>query len=474
MILVMSYEIIKEGKNYYPITSSQLNIIQGEQVGAAYSNICILFHFDSEIDMKLMEQAVNAALERMPTARLRRHKFNDDKNIGQNATLQYFSDEPIDKASVMSFKSNEKMRKYLEKLSKKPFPKKSEDTCLYQMILINKADGGKALYCKMHHFINDAYGIMILAGDVLKIYKAMLTGGEMPKAPDPVLPAFEDQWSYFGSKNEAKAQAYWDEFWNTHELPQFGTINEPENDKQTLPDEKFGNQFHLLHKKAAYVAYPFKKDLVDKINEYAEANGVSPQVLFLLAYRTYVYKMSGGRAKNQVLQTMNANRSKKCAKNTSGTFVSGYLFYFDVANSETFADACKYTSNMQLEYYKYCRIRNVLGERNLKANMKINENIFDKGWIRASTSNMFTYQPYTIDPSIDVKFHMERFSSGITAMSLYLTIMYMDNYSGDLMGCYDYSTYNLSEETVRKFHYWMVDFLERALANPEKTLDELM
>ncbi len=471
----MAYEIIKDGKTYYPVTLSQMNILQGEAVGKQYSNINILFHFESEVDMKVLEQAVNAALERMPTSRLRRHSFPDEKNPKQKEVLQYFSDEPLDKASVMSFKSDKKMRKYLEKLSKKPFPNKSEDVCLYQIILIHKADGGKALYCKTHHFINDAYGIMLFAKDVLKVYKAMLTGSEMPKALEPALPAFEDQWSYFGSQKEARAQEYWDNFWNTHEVPQFGTINAPEDDKQTLPDEKFGNQFNLFHKKARYSAYPFKKELVDKINAYALEHGVSSQVLFLLAYRTYVYKMSGGRAEKQVLQTMNANRSKKNAKNTTGTLVNGYYFYFDVKNSQTFAEACKHTSSMQMEYYKHCHIRNSLANRNLRVHLP-KEKIFDKGWIRSWTSNMFTYQPYQIEieDDYDIKFRMERFSSGITAMSPYLTIMYMDNYTGDLMGCYDYSSYNYSEEAVKKFHYYMVDFLERALDNPEKTLDELM
>lgn len=473
VILIMSHEVIKDGKVYYPVTSSQMNILQGEGVGRAYSNINILFHFESDIDVKILEQAVNTALERMPTSRLRRHSFADEKNPKQKEILQYFSDEPIDKVSVMSFKSEKKMNKYLEKLSKKPFPKKCEDVCLYHIILINKPDGKTALYCKMHHFINDAYGIMIFAKDLLKIYKVMLNGGEMPKALDPALPAFEGQWDYFGSKKEAKAQEYWDNFWNTHDIPQFGTINSPEDDKQTLRDEKFGNQFNLFHKKAAYAAYPFKKELIDKINAYAAESNVSAQVLFLLAYRTYVYKMSGGRAEKQVLQTMNANRSKKNTKNTTGTLVSGYYFYFDVKNSETFAEACKYTSNMQLEYYKHCRIRNSLSNRNLSAHLP-KEKIFYKGWIRSWTTNMFTYQPYQIDIDSDIKFRMERFSSGITAMTIYLTIMYMDNYTGDLMGCYDYSSYNYSEETIKKFHYYMVEFLERALDNPEKTLDELM
>ncbi len=468
----MSHEIIKDGKTYYPVTSSQMNILQGEQVGPQYSNICMLFHLESQVDMNILEQAVNTALERMPTAGLRRHTFKDEKNPKKKEILQYFVNEPIQKATTMSFKSDEKMYKYLKKLSQKPFPKKSEDIPLYQVILINKADGKNALYCKMHHFINDAYGLMLFASDVLEIYKAMLNGTQLPEAPTPALPAFEDQWNYLGSKKESRDKEYWDNFWDSHELPQFATLNDYKNDKQRVPDQKYGNYFNIFHTKSDYIALPFKKSFVDKVNEYAISNGISPQILFMLAIRTYVYKVSG-HAQHQVLQTMNAQRSKKNAKTTGGTLVVGNLFYFDVKNSESFADACKYTSNMQIEYYKHWGIRTHLCKEHLDANIPQNQ-IFSKGWVRGWSPNMFTYQPYQIAADSDIKFRMERIPSGITAMSLYLTIMYMDNYSDDLMGCYEYSTYNLTEETIRTFHNYTIEFLERAIANPEKTLDELM
>lgn len=468
----MSHEIIKDSRTYYPLTTSQKDIIQGEECGKQYSNICILFTFDTKIDADVMEKAANVALERMPTARLRKHNFKDKKNPNQKVILQYFSDEPIEKVQRMSFKSEEKMRKYLAKISKKPFPNGVQDVTLYQLILIDLPDGKNSMYCKMNHFINDAYGIMVLAKDVIGIYDAMCKGTELPKAPTPVLPAFEEQWNNEGSSIEAKAQAYWDKFWTTHELPQWTTLNNAEDDILRIPGEKYGNQFNIFHLKAEHVEFPFKKELVDKVNKYAVENGVSSQAMFLLAYRTYLSR-AGGNVENLVLQTMNANRSKRHSQNTGGTLVTGYMFYFDVKNSETFADACKYTSKMQLEYYKHCKIHCNKAEVKLDANIPP-EQKFVKGFIRDWTTNMFTYQPYRVDVNTDIKFRMERFTAGITAMQVYLTVMYMDNYSGDLMGCYDYSTYTLNEEKIKKFHDFMCDFLDKGTSNPQKTLTELM
>lgn len=468
----MSHEIIKDGKTYYPVTTSQKDIIQGELVGKQYSNICMLFHFDTKIDADVMEKATNAALERMPTARLRKHNFKDEQNPKQIVTLQYFSDEPIEKVKRMSFKSEEKMKKYLAKYSKKPFPNNVQDVTLYELILIDLPEGKNALYCKMNHFINDAYGIMQLAKDVIGIYDAMIKGTEFPQAPTPALPAFEEQWSYEGSAGEAKDQAYWDEFWTTHELPQWTTLNDADKDIQRIPGKKYGNQFNVLHTKAEHVEYPFKKELVERVNKYAIENGVSAQVMFLLAYRSYLSR-NAGNIENLVLQTMNANRSKKVSQRTGGTLVTGYMFYFDVKNSETFADACQYTSKKQLEYYKHCKIHCEKAEVKLDANIPPEEK-FVKFNIRDWTTNMFTYQPYAVDLDTDVKFRMERFTSGITAMAVYLTIMYMDNYTGDLMGCYDYSTYTLSKEKIKDFHDFICSFLDKAVSNPNLTLAELM
>ena len=468
----MAYEIEKDGRTYYPLTISQKDIVMGEECGKAYSNICIVFTFDTKVDADVMEKAVNAALERMPTAKLRKHNFSDEQDPKKKVILQYFSDEPIPMAERMSFKSEEKMKKYLAKLSKKPFPNEVQDVALYQVIIIDLPDDKTALYCKMNHFINDAYGIMVLAKDAIGIYDAMTEGKEYPSAPTPALPAFEEQWSNEGSAIEARNQAYWDEFWRTHDIPNWATLNPADKDKMRVKgEEHYGNQFNIFHLKAKHVEYPFKKELVDKVNKYAADNGISAQAIFLLAYRCYLAKMSGNET--MVIQTMNANRSKKAEKYTGGTLVTGYLFYFDVKNNASFAEACKHTSKAQLSYYKHCKIYGQKSNKVLDANIP-KDQIFVNGNIRKWTTNMFTYQPYQIDLDTKVKFHMERLTSGLTAMQVYLTVMYMDNYSGDLMGCYDYATYTLDENKIKAFHDFICRFFENGVNNPNLTLAELM
>lgn len=469
----MSHEIIKDGKTYYPLTMSQIDIVNGEDVGKQYPNICMLFYFDTEINADVMENAVNTALQRMPTASLRRHLFEDKTNYKGKSFLQYFTDEPVEKIQRMSFKSEAKMKKYFAKVSQKAFPNDGQDIPLYEVVLIDLPDGKNALYSKMHHFINDAYGIMMFAKDVLEVYEAMVKGAEIPAGPESVMPAFEDQWDYFESSGEEKAQEYWDNFWQSRETPRWVSINSPKESRTKVKGvDTYGNQFNVFHNKAGYIALPFKKELIEKVNNYSMEKGVSPQVMFLLAYRAYLSKMNNNEERI-LLQGINAQRNKKNTRNTGGSLVMGFYFYTDVRNNEKFDDACKHIFNNMLEHYKYGRIQGELAKRKLNAQIPMDQ-IFAKGCFRSFTSNMFTYQPHTIAADSDVKFHMERLTSGLAVMEVYLTIMAMDNYSGTLVGCYDYAAYSLDDDKIKEFHNFMSDFLDKGINNPEMTLLELM
>lgn len=469
----MSHEIIKNGVTYYPLTSALKNVVAGEKVGIAYSNLCMLFHIETEIKADVMESAINAALERMPTINIRRHDFKDEQNPKNIITMQYFSDEPVKKARLMSFSNEKKMYKYLDKLSKKPFDNKGCDVPMYDIILISKPDGRHAIYCKINHFIVDSYGFMMFGKDVMEIYDAMLIGKELPPKLAPVLPAYEDQWNYVGSKNEKKDSEYWHKFWETHSEPQFISINDIKSDKLFIPGKKFGNQFHIFHTKTKHISLVLKKELVDRVNKYSLENGISSQILFLLAFRCYMYKLCDSEPEAILINGTTANRSKVSAKNTGGVLAGACLSYMDVKSSETFSAACRYTANQHMEYYKHARADIGVQDGDIKAKILP---IFEKGWVRGYSSNIFTYQPYFVnaDTETDMKFRLERILGGVSPMPVYLIIMPMDNYTGNMYANYEYVPYAVSEASVNACHEYMVKFLERALDNPEKALSELM
>lgn len=469
----MSYEIVRNGITYYPVTSALKNVLMGEKVGSSYSNLCMLFHLESEVDAGIMESAINTALERMPTVNIRRHYFKDKKNAKNVETMQYFSDEPIKLVKLMSFSDEKKMYKYLDKLSKKPFENKACDVPLYDVILITKPDGKYAIYCKMNHFIVDSYGFMMFGKEVIEIYDAMLCGKELPKPLAPVLPAYEEQWNYSGSKKEKKDNEYWDKFWETHPEPQFVSINSPKTDKLCIPGQRVGNQFNIFHIKSKHLSLIFKKELIDRVNKYAMETGVSPQALFLIALRCYLYSLCENEPEAILINGTAAHRSKMAAKSTGGVLAGSCLLYMDVKGVYTFSEACQYTASQNMEYYKHARADVSAQDRNLVSKIT---SIFEKGWIKGYCANIFTYQPYFINANTetDIKFRIERIPGGISPMPVYLIIMPMDNYTGDMHANYEYVPYSVSEASIIACHEYMVKFLERALDNPEKTLNELM
>lgn len=456
---------------YYPMTSAQECCLLAESLtGKVYNNLCIMVNYDQDdIDPVIMEDAINRAILQYPSSYLRIHSFKEGK---KKVLKQYFVDKPDNMCEVLSFDSDKKLYKYVNKFAKKNFPNNYQDCDLYRINLIKRANGRYSIIICIHHEIADAYAIISLFNYINETYKALKDNTEMPAPFEPLLPAYQELWNYEKSPKHAQDVEFWKNFWNSVPLPQYATINGFHNKHAYIPGKKYGNLIYIFNINAKQVNYKVPKDITEKVDDLASSYGISPKILYIVAIRNYLSKQTD-KTEEFVISDLLANRSKKSIAKTSGTFAQMKAFYLDAKNSMTFSEACKHTAKAQYKYFLHNKLSPWEMTEQLQKNLKIDK-IFDKGWVRGDSAILFTYQPYFA--AIDEKFKLsiERFTSGKSPMPIYITVMPTDNYTGKMNINYEYSTKFHKAEDIEEFHQYIVRFLDKATSNPNLTLDELM
>lgn len=460
---------------FYPLTPAQVGTLSIEQLcGRIYNNLCIMVNFEQDdIDPKKMEEAINLSIERDPSKTMRLRNFKEGK---EKVIKQYFVEKPESKCVTVSFDSDKKMYKFINKQHMKPFPNDFQDCDLYRVALIKRANGRYSLLVCMYHLTCDAYSIIKFVEDVVKVYISLTQNTEMPAPFAPLMPVYEELWAYTDSSKHEKDITFWNEYWKKlKQVPQYSTLN-GFHDKSGayIPGQKYGNMAYVLNNKATHVNCKVPKELLEKMQAFCMQHGFSDKMLYVLAFKSWFAKQSDRNA-SFILNDIVANRGKKSFANTVGNTSTGIVMALDAPNDMNIVDACKYTLNNQLSTYKHCMTINMERDAGLYGLMGLDKvPPVEKFWLKGTSSVLFTYQPYIPLGQYNMKVSIERFSSGSSPFPLYMTVMPTDTYSGDMNLNYEYMTKIYKEEDILKYHKYLLKFMETAIANPEITLNELI
>lgn len=163
---------------YYKLTTAQniMYVSQKFSLNKAIVDINTMLHFECEIDEKLLMQALYMALMRNESSRVRLHKVGKE-------VKQYLTEQAPDPIIVMDYSSrtDAELDADLNTWSKTPFPHNSMDTQLYVIRMIKKPNGFWGLFFCVSHLAFDAYTLMAIASDAMRIYVALRDGGIIPK-----------------------------------------------------------------------------------------------------------------------------------------------------------------------------------------------------------------------------------------------------------------------------------------------------
>ena len=443
---------------YFRLSSDQ-EALYAYVLGAprALLNMPTRVDFEEPIDEEKALEAMKLTVKRLPFCTLRLHEYEKDK------FQQYYSDEEPAGFELVDFsdKTMEDVDKYLLKKARDPLPNNYNDVQLYDAKLIRRPDGLDTLFFNGYHLIMDSVGLIYVITYFFKVYKALVSGTELP-APGPGPEKhIEKSWQYQDSKRCQADIEWWKAQFDTE--PHFSSMN-PRPSPEYVEGKNYGWPLRPDQYLCTSMPMRIPAETVSRISEAAMANNMSPMIYYALALRTWLYKMSG--SEDICFDTTASRRAALYDRECGMTLAHQLVWRSNIPGADPFKEALRKLDITQKDLYRHT---NALWDFWSTTNERYG---FPKDGI-FSRCVVFTYQPYFNTDGLNIKFNANHVNTGYAFQPLYLNMMPHDA-SGDLWADYLYSHNYLDGENLKRFHAFMMKFILTGIENPEKTIDQLV
>ena len=195
----------------------------------------------------------------------------------------------------------------------------------------------------------------------------------------------------------------------------------------------------------------------------AKTRGVSPQVFYLLALRSYLGHVC--QTDDVTVRSMMTCRStlyeKRCGMNVANSHWLRTILSDDCA----FSDALLRMNDGLLDIMRYARI-------NYTDILPIIYERFHAGDKATYAPTWLSFFPPVEKEADDLDLSLKFVSNGFAATPLYVIIM-PDSNHGTMCAAYWYAVGYTKPESIERFHSFMLRFLEKGLDAPDMPLGEL-
>lgn len=441
---------------YYPLTQSQNLMFYNLKFSFRKQivNVCSLVDLYDEIDERRLVQAVYLAMMRIPSNAVRIH-------LVDKRPMQYFAtDVPHDIELVdMRGRSQRDVEHYCDEIGATSFPNGGNDTQLYRVRIIRRDNDRVSLYYCVSHVVFDAYSLMGCLTYTFAIYQALCNGTALPDEPYSPLPAYKADFAQQKGERYKRQVEWWRKHFSVE--PQFTSVNGLKG-KEFIRGERYGVTLRLWQTKGGMVDYRIDRSLVSAMRDYCEREHLPMQIPYFIALRTFLSRMSG--TDDVMFMNAVARRATLAQKRAGGTMVNAVALRTVIPGSTSFADACEILMHEQMDAYRRANVATADILEVLRQNFGLKA---CRGYASVST----TFQPY-FDGGLPVRFRFRRRPNGANAMPLYVSIMPLDA-SGDLWVNYEYIVGYVDPESIRRFHRFMLAFLDEVAKNPDRTIDQI-
>ena len=446
-----------ENRKFFKPSADQVGLVR--HVKGAPRNVLNLpcrIDLESEIDEKTVVDAMCIAMKRLPYCRLRLHE------VGRDEFVQYYYDGEPEHMDIvdMSDKTEEEVDRYILKQAGMIFENNCNDSQLYNFKLIRKAGGKYTIFYCGSHLIMDTFGLMYAITYFDKVYSAVKNGTELP--PEGMGPEqyIEKSWEYVNGPKFQKDLIWWSEQFETE--PHFASMN-PKPSDEYVEGKNYGRAQTFEQMRSESLTLRVPKELVEKVNETALKTNVSPMIFYALALRTWMANNSG--SDDVTFGTTGARRSTNIFRNCGMTTAHLITWRSIIDGGMSFGDALLKMNVIQRDVFRH--IGSDLSDYSAPVFKKYG--CPPNGIYRSA---VFTYQPYFNIENVDLKFTARHVNVGFTPYPLYLNLMPQDA-SGDLWANYIYAVGYLRPENLKRFHDFMLKFIDKGIDTPDISVNEL-
>lgn len=449
------YNLIPSQENIYLLVKFSFH----KQIVQVPTSVC----FDYDIDFSTLLEALNIEIERNDCLRLR---FKEEEGV----IRQYFLPQyKIKKVPIKSFSSDEEQNKFFDKDAQTPiyFLK---DEC-YRIYFFRAHNGYSGIYFNVSHLVMDAMGIFIFYSDLMAVYKALKTGSELP----PPMFKYEDyiKKEHERMKNtdrlERSAEFYKNYFAKGGE-PIYAGIHGPEflerERKRTHnPKLKVPTAYSPIYDKSHFVILDIDAEKGNKILNFCKEHEVAPEVLFILAMRTYCSAINY-RTPDVFVNLMCGKRITYKDMRMGGCVAQTLQIRSIIPENDTFTDALNEVTSVRNALFKNLNYPFAYARQML---MKM----YNHKMIQGVAAFMISWLPFSPEAAGNVDMQFRTYNLGRYFNPLY-AIVFPNPRTGGISINYMYRCKLLSEANVRSFHNNTVDIIMKGIENPDITVRELL
>lgn len=432
--------------NHYSLTHSQKGIWYTEQFypGTSFGNVAGSLRVIGKADYMLMDRAFNLLLEKNDALRTRIFETADAPN-------QYMCDYVYSPIDFVDFSQDtnrrEKAGQWLEQQSKLPFTIVDSALCYFAILRIS--DSETILYFKTHHLISDAWTMIMLGNQFIENYTRLKRRQEIYfEANLSYTDYIHSEQEYLNSSRFNKDKQYWNKEYST--LPELETLKNRPAVYSSI--EAMRLTMHL------------SPGLTSTIKDFSAKERVSVFTVFMSAFASYVYRLTGKEDFN--LGTVVLNRGNIREKNTAGMFISTVPFRINLGSQSSFIE---FAQNMNKDWLS------VLRHQKYPFDLLLEDIRSKHGNIPHLYDVVMSYQNARL--SFDMANGEHQYQSkwhfcGADTAPFTIHINDRDG-DGQFIIDYDYQVEVFTKQDIKRIHEHLITLIEDATKNPEKKLYDL-
>lgn len=416
----------------------------------------------TNIDFGVLTKALNVEIARNDCMRLRFKKEN-------GALKQYFIPEyKVGYVPVKMFNTEEEQNAYFGKKAQIPVKFLKGET--FHIEFFRSFDGGCGVFFNVSHLIMDANAVSVFYIDLISVYKALMTGGEMPKALYKYEDYVKKELELVADKeNFAKGAKFYKEFFSKDGPCFYAGVHGPEllmkeREKTGNPDLRVPHSaYNPFKDRSAMLELHMGREDAEKIIAYCKENLIPPEILFQMGYRTHVSQLNF-RTDDTLSMQLCSKRVTFKEKRMGGCLTQPLQVRCIIKEENTFKEGLDIINGVRNSLFRHTDFPYL-------AARKIQCDLFGYALTDAPSFMMYTWLPVPTELPGGISFTYKGYNMGRYCMPLY-TFTYP---AGDGLNFnYLYRVEEITEQNLYDLHNNMIKTILAGIENPEITFGELM
>lgn len=462
----------RKGYNVYPLTAAQklhyycLKYCPKKQVLNIGSSLTI----EQDLDRKALSECIMEAVKRCDSMRLR---FCRDKKGNEYQYVVKEDPREPEHFDFTGWREEDALAK-LREWTEIPFER--YDSPMNRIVMIKMPDGYQGLYINVDHMTMDAQSLIVFFRDVIELYcNRLYEGIGYPKDMASYIQQLEKDLAYeAGSKASQKDREFFENLIRSSE-PVFTDIYGPEKllrEQKALKNPRLRAATNTSDNVEANITeFHLEEGPSQKLLKFCEEHQISMVCLLLMGLRTYLQKEND--QDDISVTTTIARRATLLEKRSGGSRIHCFPFRTVVAKEDTFMEGLLKIRDAQNQYFRHANYSPAE-----YFNYRHNYYHLKDGQTYEPLS--LTYQPLAmkydgpgLDKLGDIKYKTARYSNGVAAHTLYLTVSHRASDNG-LDFAFEYQTGVVTPEKLEFIYYYLCRIIFRGVEDCRRSVGEII